>query len=249
MGNGTLIDVTNYPQIAGTPLDPKVFSPHLLEIGQLGSRIAFWPQVSAKGVASNGTYSGFKSRMDPAYIIVGATDSIALGTQAGLNTMVIGSLAKVPRFNLDVSKGFCIAGIGLAGCGVGANSAVTASSWFIGSDNATGKMQFRIGAYTSSLDAYTGPLVNSATTPRRILFDYDRTAGRARLWVDEALQLDVTDAALAGASLHTQGQIGLINNNAQSRFSHYPEIVVLSGAASTAERASIMGYHADLMGL
>lgn len=246
MRSAYIFDAADTSAISGAV--PEGLTDAMLTLAQLGDDVVFWPHVSQVGIGVAGAYSGFHQRLGEETVIVGSAGNLAYGTKVGLKTMIIGALGNVPRVTADdFARGFCLAGIAFSRFGIGANSVTTGTSWYLRNNNANGKMSFRIGAYTSSEAAYVGPLVQSDTVPHRIVLNYDRTAGTAKLYVDSVLELDITDAALIGATVHPEAQIGLVANNGVLQYDRYPEVFIAARPLTPTELTAMHAYQATLV--
>lgn len=246
MRSGYINDVPATSATAGAV--PKTLTKDALALAKIDNDVAFWPHVSEVGIGTSGAYSGFHHRLGSESVITGNAGNLAYGTKVGLKTMIIGALGNVPRVAVvDFARGFCLAGIAFSRFGIGANSVTTGSSWYVRNNNANGKMSFRIGAYTSSEAAYLGPLVNSDTVPHRIVLNYDRATGNAKLYVDGALQMDVTDAALINATVHPEAQVGLVANNGALQYDRYPEVFIAARPLTPTELTALHSYQQSLV--
>jgi len=246
MRSAYIFDALDTAAISGVV--PAGLTDAMLTLAQVGSDVVFWPHVSQLGVGTSGAYSGLHQRLGTEAVVAGNAGNLAYGTKVGLKTMIIGAQANVPRVAVtDFARGFCLAGIAFSRFGIGANSATTGTSWYLRNNNANGKMSFRIGAYTSSEAAYVGPLVQSDTVPHRVILNYDRTAGTAKLYVDGTLQLDITDAALIGATVHPEAQVGLVVNNGVLQYDRYPEVFITARPLTPTELTALHAYQQTLL--
>lgn len=246
MRSAYIFDALDTSAISGAV--PSELTDDMLTLAQVGDDVVFWPHVSKVGVGAVGANAGFHQRLGAESVIAGNAGSLAYGTKVGLKTMIIGAQQNVPRVAVaDFARGFCLAGIAFSRFGIGANSVTTGASWYVRNNNATGKMTFRIGAYTSSEAAYLGPLVTSDVVPHPIVLNYDRTAGTVRLYVDGALQMDVLDAALIGATVHPEAQVGLVANNTVLQYDRYPEVFIAARPLAPDELTALHSYQQKLM--